>query len=332
MRFDYIKNRFAFYGIAAFLVVSSVVAGLAIPLNLGIDLTGGATAEYSYEGTLDLAAAKAAAEASKESAKFQGKEVVNNVTAYKVSGENVVVVEAGFSRLDGMSDVDYENAKTAYKESVSAAISKTADKVVLTNYVNIGESFGDYIKKTAYLTLAMVILFISAYIAYAFRGSIEGFTSFSFGFVTAVSLVHDVLVAFGLYVIASYFFPEFKVDTYFITAMLTVLGYSINDTIVVMDRIRSNLKVPANKKKDFGIIVNDSLNDTFTRSIYTSFTVFITLVALYFFGPEAIKGFTLALIFGTVIGTYSSICVAAPLLYDISKDGKAAAATAAAKK
>ncbi|MDQ1344210.1 MAG: SecD/SecF fusion protein, partial [Patescibacteria group bacterium] len=110
--------------------------------------------------------------------------------------------------------------------------------------------------------------------------------------------------------------------------MLTVLGYSINDTIVVMDRIRSNLKIPANKKKDFGTLINDSLNDTLTRSIYTSFTVFITLVALFFFGPEAIKGFILALIFGTVVGTYSSVCIAAPLLYDISKGGKAAAAAA----
>lgn len=326
MRFDYIKNRFAFYGIAGFLVVSSVVAGFAIPLNLGIDLTGGTTSEYSYEGNLDLAAAKAAAEASREAAKFDGKEVVNNVSTYKVSGENVVVVEVGFSRLDGMTDSDYEKAKTSYKESVSAAISKTAQKVTLSNYVNIGESFGDYIKKTAYLTLAMVILFISAYIAYAFRGAIEGFTSLSFGFVTAVSLFHDVVIAFGLYVVASYFFPEFKIDTYFLTAMLTVLGYSINDTIVVMDRIRSNLKIPANKKKDFGALVNDSLNDTFTRSIYTSFTVFITLVALYFFGPEAIKGFVLAMIFGTVVGAYSSICLAAPLLYDISKDAKSAAA------
>lgn len=327
MRFDYIKNRFAFYGIAAFLVVSSVVAGLMIPLNLGIDLTGGTTSEYSYDGQLDLPGVKAAADGARESAKFNGKDVVNSVVTYKVSGENVVVVEAGFSRLDGMTDADYEKAKTSFKEASTAAVSKAAQNVVLSRYVNVGESFGDYIKKTAYLTLAMVILFISVYIAYAFRGSIEGFTSLSFGFVTSVSLFHDVIVAFGLYVVASFFFPEFKIDTFFITALLTVLGYSINDTIVVMDRIRSNLKIPANKKKDFGTLINDSLNDTFTRSIYTSFTVFITLVALYVFGPEAIKGFILALIFGTVVGTYSSVCIAAPLLYDISKDAKAAAAS-----
>lgn len=188
----------------------------------------------------------------------------------------------------------------------------------MSRYINVGESFGDYIKKTAYITLALVIIAISLYISYTFRGSIEGFSSFSFASVTAVSLVHDVVVAFGLYIIASYFFPEFKIDTFFITAMLTVLGYSINDTIVVMDRIRSNLRLPENKKKDFGTIINNAVNDTMTRSLYTSFTVFISLVALFIFGPEAIKGFILALLFGTVVGTYSSVAIAAPLLYDIS--------------
>lgn len=114
--------------------------------------------------------------------------------------------------------------------------------------------------------------------------------------------------------------------------MLTVLGYSINDTIVVMDRIRSNLKIPANRKKDFGVLINDSINDTFSRSIYTSLTVFITLVALFFFGPEAIKGFVLALMFGTVIGTYSSVCIAAPLLYDISHEARDTATASSSKK
>lgn len=322
MRFDYIKNRAAFYGVSLALTLVSVGAGFLLPLNLGIDMTGGITAEYAYTGDFDLNAAKAAVEGSKESAKYEGKDTVNNVNVYRVSGEDILVVEAGFSRLEGMGDVDYEKAKNAFKEASSAALSTVLQNPTLSRYVNVGESFGDYIKKTAYLTLALVIFFISIYIAYAFRGSIEGFTSFSFGFVTAVSLFHDVIVAFGLYVITSYFFPEYKIDTFFITAMLTILGYSINDTIVVMDRIRSNLRIPANKKKAFGILVNDSINDTMTRSIYTSFTVFITLVALFFFGPQAISGFILALIFGTVVGTYSSVCIAAPLLYDVSKGSK----------
>lgn len=237
---------------------------------------------------------------------------------YRITGENKFVVEAGFSRLDGMNDQAFDAAKTKFRDEIASQLG-TSSKATLSRYINVGESFGDYIKKTAYLTLAMVILFISLYIAWAFRGSIEGFTSFSFGAVTAVSLFHDVIIAFGFYIITSHFLPEFKVDTFFITALLTVLGYSINDTIVVMDRIRSNLRLPAAKKQAFGDLIDNSINDTLTRSIFTSLTVVIVLFALFFFGPQAIKGFTLALIFGTFVGAYSSVCIAAPLLYDITK-------------
>lgn len=250
---------------------------------------------------------------------YDKKEVVNNTNVYKISGEDKFVVEAGFSRISNISDKDFEGLKTKFKDDITAKFaSLNSAKVTMSRYINVGESFGDYIKRTAYITLALVILSISLYISYAFRGSIEGFSSFSFASVTAVSLFHDVIAAFGLYIIASYFFPEYKIDTFFITAMLTVLGYSINDTIVVMDRIRSNLRLPENKKKDFGTVINNSINETMTRSLYTSFTVFIVLVVMFFFGPEAINGFILALIFGTVIGTYSSVAIAAPLLYDIS--------------
>lgn len=138
-----------------------------------------------------------------------------------------------------------------------------------------------------------------------------------FALVTGVSLLHDVVVAFGLYVLTSVFFPEFKIDTFFITAMLTVLGYSINDTIVVMDRIRSNLDATG-KKVSFSSIIDRSIHDTMRRSIFTSLTVIIVLVAMFIFGPDSLRGFTLALIFGGIVGTYSSVCIASPLLVDIT--------------
>lgn len=187
-----------------------------------------------------------------------------------------------------------------------------------TQYRNVGASFGDYIKKSGYLTLILAILAISLYIQYAFRGSIPGMASWPFAVVTSLSLAHDVVVAFGFYVVASYFFPEFKIDTFFITAMLTVLGYSINDTIVVMDRIRSNLLHPKTSKGSFGQLIDSSIWDTMRRSIFTTLTVVIVLLAMFFFGPESIKGFTLALIFGTFVGAYSSICIASPLLVDLT--------------
>lgn len=320
MKIDFIKSRFMYYGFALVLIAVSIGAYFTLPLNLGIDMTGGVQAEYDYtNGSVDIATVKTLVDESKKAIVYNGTEVINNTNVYKISGEDKFVVEAGFSRISDISDADLEGLKTKFKEDITVQFSAlNSVKVTMSRYINIGESFGDYIKKTAYMTLALVIVAISLYIAYAFRGSIEGFSSFSFASVTAISLFHDVIAAFGLYVIASYFFPEFKIDTFFITAMLTVLGYSINDTIVVMDRIRSNLRLPENKKKDFGVIINNSVNETMTRSLYTSFTVFIVLVAMFFFGPEAIRGFILALIFGTVIGTYSSVALAAPLLYDIS--------------
>lgn len=142
--------------------------------------------------------------------------------------------------------------------------------------------------------------------------------SWPFAVVTGVSLLHDVVIAFGLYVLTSFFFPEFKIDTFFITAMLTVLGYSINDTIVVMDRIRSNLRDGALARLSLSDLIDRSIWDTMRRSMFTSLTIVIVLVAMFLFGPESIKGFTLALIFGTLVGTYSSVCLASPLLVDLT--------------
>ena len=318
MRIDYIKQRFTFYVIALALFVGSVAVPFILPIQLGIDMTGGALAEFSYTGDFNKAKVESIVDAVKKESDFSAKSLINTTSVYKVSGENIFVVEVGFNKNSGTSDKDTDALKAKFQEALKAKLQSDTGAISI-RYVNVGESFGDYIKKTAYTTLAIVILVISCYIAWAFRGAIEGFTSFSFGAVTAVSLLHDVVIAFGFYVIAGHFFPEFKIDTFFVTAMLTILGYSINDTIVIMDRIRSNLLVPANKKLDFGVLVNNSINDTITRSIFTSLTVVIVLVSLFFFGPQSIQGFALALIFGTLVGTYSSVCIAAPLLYDITK-------------
>lgn len=309
-----------YYGFALTLVLISIAAYFVLPLNLGIDMTGGVQAEYDYSaGQINIDTVKTLVNEAKKDIVYNKTEVVNNINIYKISWEDKFVVEAGFSHLSGISDKDFEGLKIKFKDDITAKFSSLSSvKVNMSRYINVGESFGDYIKKSAYLTLALVIFAISIYISYSFRGSIAGFSSSAFAAVTAISLFQDVVIASGLYIIVSYFFPEYKIDTFFITALLTILGYCINDTIVVMDRIRSNLHLPENKKLDLGVVINNSVNETMTRSIYTSFTIFIVLVAMFFFGPETLKGFILALIFGTVIGTYSSIAIAAPLLYDIS--------------
>jgi preprotein translocase SecF subunit len=322
MKFDYIKNRSIFYIIGAALMVFSVVAGFVFDLNLGIDMTGGIQAEYGFSNTLDVKKTiSPIIEKVQKEVLLEGKEAVSNVTTYKIAGENKFIVEAGFAKATNDEETKkLEALKLDFHTRLDAEFAKLTDnKIGSIRYQNVGETFGDYIKQTAYVTLALVVLCISIYIAWAFRGSIAGVSGFSFALVVALCLLHDVLIAFGFYMMTSHFFPEFKVDTFFITAMLTVLGYSVSDTIVIMDRIRLNLRLSQNKKFDFATLVNNSLTETVTRSLYTSLMVLLVLLAMFFFGPQSIKGFVLALVYGTIFGTYSSIFLAAPFLLDVQK-------------
>ncbi len=321
--FSFVKKRKQFYIIAVALSAISALSPFIIDVNLGIDMTGGIQIEYTTEGgdpTMAEATAKEYAEAIKKTIVFEEKPIMNDVSVYGIAGSDSFIVEAGFTTPENASEADIEKLKTQFSTTLTEKLASYQwVRITQSRYVNIGESFGAYIKKSGYITLAISILMISLYIQYAFRGSIAGMASWPFAFVTAVSLMHDVLVAFGLYVITSFFFPEFKIDTFFLTALLTILGYSINDTIVVMDRIRSNLHNGELKKTSFSDIIDRSIHDTMRRSLLTPMTVLIVLVALFFFGPTSLKGFMLALIYGTIVGTYSSIFIASPLLVDITK-------------
>lgn len=323
--FSFVQNRFKFYSIAVGLMVFSLLSPWIFGVNLGIDMTGGIQVEYNVEsGNVDAteALAKTYAEEIEKTILVNGKAVMNGMSVYGIAGTTSFVVEAWFAKSEGMTEAMIQEAKATFTKALTNKLSteKTA-KITQSRYVNIWESFGAYIKQSWYITLTLAVIMIAFYIAYAFRGSIPGMASWPFAVVTGASLIHDIIVAFGLYVAASFFFPEFKIDTFFFTALLTILGYSINDTIVVMDRIRSNLH-DGDKKIGLSHVIDKSIHDTLGRSILTSSTVFIVLLALFFFGPESLKGFTLALLFGTIVGTYSSICIASPLLVDITAKRK----------
>jgi preprotein translocase SecF subunit len=323
MNWDFIRTRFVAYAFAAFLVVFGLLSPFLFELNLGIDMTGGTQSEYSYDAPVDIARVREAVVSAVAALPEPDRKAVNTTSAYAVTGERHFIVEVGF-HADGQDDAALASVKTAVRdhvrESLRAAFPQS--NIAEARYQNIGESFGAYIRNTAYLTLALVIFAISAYIAYAFWGSMKGASSLSFAIITVVTLIHDVVATFGLYVLIGHFFPEFVIDTFFITALLTVLGYSINDTIVILDRIRSMLALPENKNKAMRDIINTAVNATMTRSIYTSSTVLFVLIALFFFGPSSLSGFVLALLIGTVLGTYSSVFVSAPMLHDLRGDAK----------
>lgn len=315
---DFIKNRFKFYSVAVFTSAIAIISLFVLPLNLWIDMTWGMQAEYTYNGNIDIKDISKIVEETKKDIKFNDKELINTISAYKVAGESKFIVEAWLNKIDNLDTVKLEELKTTFKTNLWKNLITFNSSISLEKYQNIWESFWAYIKQTAYVTLFLTIIFISLYIAWTFRGSIEWFSSFPFAAVTIITLFHDVLAALGFYLITSFIFPEFKVDTFFITAMLTVLGYSVSDTIVIMDRIRTNIRNKLNKKLNFGEIVNSAITDTLRRSLFTSLTVFVTLVAMFLFWPVSIKWFILAMMYGTIFGTYSSIAIAAPLLYDIS--------------
>ena len=153
----------------------------------------------------------------------------------------------------------------------------------------------------------MIIL----YIAYAFRNVSWPVASFKYGLAAILALIHDVLIPTGIFSFLGYW-QGIEVNLLFITALLTILGFSVHDTIVVFDRIRENLKRRIGR--DFKETVNLSINQTITRSINTSLTVLLTLLAVYIFGGQSIKYFALTLIFGIIFGTYSSIFIASPLI------------------
>ena len=329
MKLNVIKNRQKYLIFSAILFIFSVLS-FTTPLNLGIDMTGWSSAEYTY-AKIDIEKVKGEIKKASEEIKFNDKLVINSTNAYKISWDNVLNVTIWFDNSLFESSDDTKNielwkelskVKENFRNTVLNILEKNDDTIVESSYTNIWKSFGDYIKDTAILTLLIAIIWITLYVAWTFSWVVSWISSYSFALIVVITLFHDVVIASGLYITVSSFFPEFKIDTFFITALLTILWYSINDTIVIFDRIRSNLEEWARKKEDLKSVVDKSIWETLRRSMFTSLTLLFVLVTVFFFWPESISGFILIMIFGTIIGTYSSIFVASSLLYEMNKNKK----------
>lgn len=179
-------------------------------------------------------------------------------------------------------------------------------------FESIGPIIGQELKRKAFWAIGIVIILIIFYIAWAFR-KIQN--PFKYGAIAIIALCHDVLITLGIFS-----FMQIEINTAFIAALLTILGYSVNDTIVVFDRIREN--IIKSQKQNFPDAVNQSINQTLKRSLFTSLTTLFVLLAIFFFGGPTIKNFILALIIGIISGTYSSIFLASPLLTTLRKSVK----------
>jgi len=200
------------------------------------------------------------------------------------------------------------------KEQHDLLLTTLGDKfgpVVEEQYTSIGPVIGRELRSKALMQLALVSLGIILYIAYAFRKVTRPVSSWKFGFSAIIALLHDLIIVLGVFALLGQF-KGVEIDSLFVTAILTVLGFSVHDTIVVFDRIRENLRTRGGHS--LAEVINGSINQTLVRSINTSLTVIFVLVALLLFGGETIRYFVLALLIGIIAGTYSSIFIASPLL------------------
>lgn len=244
----------------------------------------------------------------------------------QVVQEKVDTLDFGEVRIQPSNESDFvlrqRDLNPVEKKSLDEALSSFG-KIEEVQFNSVGPSIGAELMQKAWWAIAMITLLTISFIAFAFRGISVPVASWKYGVVAIITLLHDILIPTGLFAYLGYA-RDAEVGALFIVALLTILGISINDTIVVFDRIRENLNlnIVAKKIEPFADVVWRSITQTLTRSINTSVTVIVMLVALYWVGPESTQDFALTLIVGMVAGTYSSILVASPLLVIIEKRQK----------
>jgi preprotein translocase subunit SecF len=293
-----INHRNAFFVLTGTLVAGAVVAVILFGLHLAIDFTGGTMVQVTYPAGRPSVAALSQSLNASGFANY----------AVRAVGSNDYVLQA-------------QNITASERTNLSASFSiNNTYPVTIDELTDIGPTIGLELRNKSLVAMALVLVCILFFIAFAFRKVSKPVSSWVYGLIALVTLVHDVVIPVGFYAALGHFAGA-QVDTLFVTAVLTVLGFSIHDTIVVFDRVRENLHVnhTQHRKESFPVTAGKSLNQTFVRSVNTSLTVLLTLLVLYFVGPASTKDFALTLLVGIIAGTYSSIFLATPLLVAIEQ-------------
>lgn len=278
--------RAIWYTLSGLMVVSSLVLILVFGLRLGIDFTGGSLLQMRYTSPPPDAAT-----ISTQLAGLNLGEVI-----VEPSGTDTVIIKTRFVSDDERVAIKSALGETAIEES----------------FESIGPTIGQELRSKAVKAILLVVVAIILYITWAFRGVSKGSVpAWAYGVSAVLALVHDIAIPLGVFALLGHFYG-IEINVMFITALLTVLGFSVHDTIVVFDRIRENLR--RSSRTTLAGVIEESIDQTLMRSLNTSMTVIIVLGVLFLFGGESIRYFVLALLIGIAVGTYSSICVASPLL------------------
>ncbi|MBU0982150.1 protein translocase subunit SecF [Patescibacteria group bacterium] len=295
-KFQIIKTSRIWAALSGTLVTASIIASLVFGLNLGLDFTGGTMLELNINST-DPISAESLADTIL---------LVEEEQAAEFGIPQVVKTDQGtyIFRLKHISETEHDAIMSKFKE-----IYPSVEEV---RFTTVGPVIGKTLKNKAITALVITLFMIVFYIAFAFRKIPKEVSPWRFGICAITALVHDILIVLGVFVILGKYMGV-EIDALFITALLTIMGFSVHDTIVVFDRVRENLNFRKHGET-LSETTNRALNQTMARSMNTSISTLITIVALLVLGADSIRMFVLALTIGIIVGTYSSIFVASPLL------------------
>jgi len=286
MTIPFLKCRKFYFIFSGILILASLVCLIIFGLKPGIDFTGGSILEIEYQ--------------TERPSNQEIKETLSGLDLGEISiqptGEKGVIL-----RMRDISEDTHQEILQKLSENNQSEEGR---------FESIGPVIGRELKQKTKIVIILSLLAIVLYIAWAFRKISRPIPSWQYGIASLIALSHDVLIPIGIFSVLGRFYGV-QITIPVITALLTVLGYSINNTVVVFDRIRENLLKHAGTYQE---IVNNSLNQTLTRSINTSLTTLFVLAAIFFFGGATLKYFALALILGIICGTYSSMFLASPIL------------------
>lgn len=283
--FHFIKNSKIWFSISGILVTLSIIATATFGLNLGIDFKGGTLMEFNFEGDIT---------------KEQLAKELDSLESVKIteSEKNNFIVKSNY-----LTSEEHDN--------LISEMEKTLPKFTEPRFTTIGPVIGSTMLGKATTAVGVALVMIILYIGFAFRRVPKEVSPWRFGATAIIALLHDVIIVTGVFAVLGYYL-NVEIDALFITAMLTVFGYSVNDTIVIFDRLRENLIKTSGDS--IRVVTDKSLSQTLARSINTSLSTLITLIAILIWGSSSIFYFVLALTIGTAIGTYSSLFTASPIL------------------
>lgn len=284
-----IDKKYLYFIISLIIIIPGIISLTLFGLRRAIDLTGGSRLELKFQSTIN-----------------NQQSIINNILREQGIETSSIQEARGNIFIIRTRPLDQNT-----HQKIENAIQKKFPTVKELSFETVGPTIGKETTTNAIKAVILASILIVLYIVWSFRKVPKPASSFRFGICAIVALVHDILVVVGAFSLFGHFFAV-EIDSLFVTALLTIIGFSVHDTIVVFDRIRENLRrmpgVP------FSQVVNDSILQTLGRSLNTSLTVLLVLFTLLLFGGESIRWFVVALLIGVASGTYSSIFNAAPLL------------------